>query len=71
MANANLSARVRVWVDAQGNILRKEITHRSARPEFDERALQALESAMPLPRPPNDLAGVLAVEGMEIEFVPD
>lgn len=71
MANANLNARVRVWIDAQGNIVRKEITSRSARADFDERALRALESATPLPRPPSELANVLAVEGMEIEFVPE
>lgn len=71
MANANLSARVRVWIDAQGNVVRKEITQKSARPDFDDRALRALESATPLPRPPAELANVLAVEGMEIEFVPD
>jgi TonB family protein len=71
LSNANLNAKVRVWVDSQGNILRKELTSKSTQPAFDERALHALESATPLPPPPSALVGLLAVEGIEIEFVPE
>jgi len=71
LSNANLNAKVRVWIDAQGHILRKELTTKSVQPAFAERALRALESATPLPPPPNALVNVLAVEGLEIEFVPE
>ncbi len=71
LSNANLNARVRVWIDAQGHILRKELTAKSIQPAFDERAMHALESATPLPPPPSALVNVLAVEGIEIEFVPE
>lgn len=71
MANARLSARVRIWVDASGNILRKELTRPSAQATFDERVMKAIEAAAPLPMPPNELLGVLEVEGIEIEFEPE
>jgi colicin import membrane protein len=70
MTTANLDARVRVWLDAQGNIVRKEMTQKSARSEFDDRVMSALTAANPLPRPPDELATVLSVEGIEIEFIP-
>jgi TonB family protein len=71
MANANLSAVVLVFVDAQGHIIKKSVIRSSGRPEFDERALKAIESASPLPHPPSELVDVLSVEGMQIEMSPD
>lgn len=71
MRSSNLSAKVRLFVDAQGNIVKKTVTRSSNNEVFDERALAAIEAASPLPAPPESLAGVLAVDGIELEFVPE
>lgn len=71
MANANLSARVRLYLDSNGNVVKKMISKSSGNEEYDTRALGAVEAASPLPAPPSSLTGVLAVDGIEIELVPD
>jgi TonB family protein len=71
MTTANLSARVRLYVDANGNVIKKMISKSSGNEEYDARALGAVEAASPLPVPPESLTGVLAVDGIEVELVPD
>ena len=71
MANANLSARVRLFIDSSGNVVRKSITRTSHNEMYDARVLAAIEAASPLPAPPAELANVVAVDGIEIELVPD
>lgn len=70
LANANLSARVRLFVDAQGNVVRKAITKSSGNEDYDSRVMATVEAATPLPAPPNSLVNVLSVDGIELEFVP-
>jgi TonB family protein len=71
MANANLSAKVQLFIDAHGNVLKKVMTHSSGNPVYDERVMNAIEAATPLPKPPSDLANLLAVRGVELEFTPE
>jgi TonB family protein len=71
LQNAKLSARVRVYIDAQGRVIKREISRSSNNQVFDERALNAVDKSSPLPAPPSDLTNVLAVDGIEIEFVPE
>ncbi|HVK60521.1 MAG TPA: TonB family protein, partial [Bdellovibrionales bacterium] len=71
MATANLSARIRLYVDSSGNVVKKAITKSSGNEEYDARAIGAVEAASPLPAPPSSLTSILAVDGIEIELVPD
>lgn len=71
MANANLSATVQLFIDAQGNVLKKDMTRSSGNPVFDERVMRAIESSMPLPRPPGGIANLVAVRGVQLEFTPE
>ncbi len=70
LANANLSARVRLFVDARGNVVRKAITKSSGNEDYDARVMATVDAASPLPPPPESLVNVLAVDGIELEFVP-
>jgi colicin import membrane protein len=71
MANASLSARVRLYIDSQGRIVKREFTRSSKNPLFDERVTRAIDSAGTLPVPPNNLVNALQVDGIELEFVPE
>lgn len=71
MANGNLSVVIRVYIDAAGAITKKTIVKSSGRQDFDEKAVQALDAAVPLPQPPSNLVDALSVDGMQIEMSPD
>jgi TonB family protein len=71
MANANLTAKVQLFIDAQGKVLKKVLIHPSGNAVFDERVMQAIETATPLPKPPSDLANLVSVRGVELEFSPE
>jgi protein TonB len=68
MANANFKARVLVFVDAQGNVVKKQMTHASGNQVFDERVMLAIERSSPFPPPPSNLVNILAVDGIEFGF---
>ena len=70
LASANLSARVRLYVDGQGNILKRQITQSSHNDIFDARLLAAIDASTPLPPPPKSLVGILEVDGIELGFEP-
>lgn len=52
LADQNLQCRVRVYIDARGEVLRSKIFEKSTDPEYDERALRAVKAAAPFPPPP-------------------
>jgi colicin import membrane protein len=68
MANANYSARVRIWVDSSGSVIKKQMIRSSGNPDFDERVMNSIEQAGALPAPPADLVNVLAVDGLDADF---
>jgi colicin import membrane protein len=70
LANGNFSARVRIFLDSRGNVVKREMTRSSNNSAYDERVLQAIDTSSPLPAPPSDLANLLAVDGIEVDFVP-
>ncbi len=71
LANATLSARVRLYIDAQGMLIKKQIVQSSNNSVYDERVLAAVDASAPLPPPPRNLVNILAVDGVELEFVPE
>ncbi len=70
LANANLKARVRLFIDGRGNVTRREITQSSRNDIFDARLLAAIDASSPLPVPPNSLVGILENDGIELGFEP-
>lgn len=68
LANANFKARVLVFVDAKGFVLKKQMTKSSGNPAYDERVMQAVENASPFPPPPSNLVNLFEVDGIELGF---
>ena len=71
MANASLSSRIRLYIDSQGRVTKREFSRSSKNPLFDERVTRAIDSAGKLPPPPSNLVNALQVDGIELEFVPE
>lgn len=63
-----LRARVRVYINQSGNIIKTEIYESSGQAEFDTRAEQALKSAAPFPAPAPDVAPQLSRYGVILGF---
>jgi len=70
MANANMSATVRVFIDSRGGLIKKEMIRSSNNSVFDQSVMAAIDASVPLPRPPSHLVNLIAVRGIEIEFTP-
>ncbi len=70
LSDANLSALVRVFVDGQGNLLKKVLVRSSNNPVFDQSAMTAVDTSLPLPHPPSDLVNLVSVRGIDIDFTP-
>ena len=51
LMDRSLRCRVRIFLDANGNIIRTQIFETSGVPEFDAKALEALKKSSPLPKP--------------------
>jgi colicin import membrane protein len=68
LANKKYRTQVRVRIDAQGQISAKEIVKSSGNPSFDDVALETIERASPLPKPPEKLARLLLLEGLTLGF---
>lgn len=52
LAEQNLQCRIRVYINARGEVLRSNVFEKSSDPEYDERALRAVKAAAPFPPPP-------------------
>lgn len=70
LAGVSLRARLRLYIDSQGYVVKKEVIQTSGNSAFDDTVILAVESASPFNPPPDHLANILAVEGVEIDFSP-
>ncbi len=68
LANANLKARVTVYLDARGVVIKKVLTQGSANSVFNDKCMEAIDKASPFPPPPARLASIFAVDGFEVGF---
>ena len=66
LAEADYSARVRVWLDDSGRVTKKQIIKSSGDETFDAAALEAVDKSDPFPAPPENLRGVLSAEGFTL-----
>jgi len=49
LADRNLKARIRIYLSANGELLRAEVYQSSGEPEYDQRAIEAVKSTSPFP----------------------
>ncbi len=71
LANAKLRVRIILMIDSNGGIIRKQIVQGSGNNVFDESALAAIDSALPLSAPPESLHSILANQGVELDLEPN
>ncbi len=70
LSSANLKARVRIFVDGKGNVIKRTVTQSSGNDIFDARLLAAIDASSPLQPPPESLVGILENDGLELGFEP-
>lgn len=70
LANANLRAVVKVFVDSNGYVVKKQIVLSSQNETFDGRVMAAIDSSAPFPPPPENLVNQLSVYGMNLDLSP-
>ncbi len=68
LANAQLSAAIRIYVDGNGIILKREMLRSSGNQIFDQTVMECLDNASPLPVPPRRLANLFMVDGLTLGF---
>ncbi|HJZ88071.1 MAG TPA: TonB family protein [Polyangia bacterium] len=65
-----LSARARVFINAQGNVLRAQVVKPSGNGPYDDSVVEVLNRVKKLPPPPPGLAQRFERSGLSLEFVP-
>lgn len=55
LLNKDLRCRIRVYLGASGNLLRTEVYESSGDPEYDNKAIEAIESSAPFPNLSKDI----------------
>ncbi len=68
LLDKNLRCRIRVYIGAQGQIIKTEINESSGQPEFDTRAEMSIKSAAPFPAPTPEVATQLSRSGVILGF---
>lgn len=63
-----LRAQIRVMVDENGHIIRRDLITPSGNPTFDDVALSTVDKSSPLPPPPARLRNLLSVRGFVVNF---
>lgn len=68
LARQKLSARVRVLIDAAGNVTSIQFTQASGNAAFDAQVKRSILESQPLPRPPENLRGSVLRNGVLLGF---
>jgi colicin import membrane protein len=68
LARGGWRARVRVHFNTSGVILRRELVVKSGSAEFDEKVLEAVDRASPLPAPPEKFVDIVDISGVIFGF---
>lgn len=68
LMNQNLKCRIKVYLNANGNLIKTEVVESSGVEEFDSRALRAIKDASPFPVPSKDVGTRLATYGIILGF---
>ncbi len=68
LARQDLKAKVMVRIDNRGRLVDWHFTQASGNPQFDEQVKRALRESEPYPRPPQDVAQRVALQGLRFAF---
>jgi len=68
LANANLKARVTVYLDSHGVVIKKILAQSSGNAVFNQKCMEAIDQASPFPPPPAKLVNIFAVDGFSVGF---
>ena len=68
LANRDLKAQVKVYIDARGLIISRRIFKSSGNPSYDAEALATIDRSAPFPPPPEKFASMVEVDGILIGF---
>lgn len=68
LINQNLKCRIKVYLNANGNLLKSEVVESSGVEEFDSRAMRAIKDAAPFPVPTKEVGTRLATYGIILGF---
>lgn len=68
LARKGYRAQAVLRVDAQGNLLSKQLLRSSGNPDFDQFALDTIDRATPLPPPPEKFAAIVSQQGIVVDF---
>ena len=68
LADKNLRTKIRTIINNEGIVLRGNIVESSGNEDFDARALEVLERASPLPKPPTKKIEKLLSKGVMLNF---
>lgn len=61
-------AQALVRVDAQGNLISKQMLRSSGNPDFDQAALDTIDRSVPLPPPPEKFVAIVSQQGIVVDF---
>jgi colicin import membrane protein len=68
IARKNLTAQVKVKIDARGHLIDLKFTKSSDNPQFDEAVKRAIQESLPFPTPPTELENKLLHDGISLGF---
>lgn len=68
LARQDLKAKVMVRIDSRGRLVDWHFTQASGNPQFDEQVKRALRESEPYPRPPQNDAQRVALQGLRFAF---
>lgn len=68
LSQLQLKARAIVKLDADGTVLERKISISSGNDAFDAKVLEAIDSAVPFPAPPERFVGLMKHKGVEFAF---
>lgn len=68
LANRDLKAQARVYIDSHGAILSRKITKSSGNPAYDAEVLKTIDVSAPFPPPPEKFSSMVEVDGILIGF---
>lgn len=68
IARQNLDARIRIYIDSNGRMRNYRFVKASGNDQFDAAIKKTLEESQPFPRPPEDLASSMLVDGVLVGF---
>lgn len=68
LARGDFKARVKIFIDARGLLLKAELTSTSGNASYDDVVMETVRKAVPYPAPPEKFRDIMSVGGMILGF---